>query len=252
MLLRLTLTGLPLDVVRELTVPSDYSVYELHLCLQVALGWQDNADFEFVRRGLTVGTEPSFAGEGITHDGHRYRHADEVTLRQLIGRVGHEATYTYDFSKLWGGRLRVLDETRGDDEGLPACTHAEGPAPPEDLDEKAAFGLLLDAYADEAHELYPVAWAALGDAYNVVPPPADLLTEALRELFGEEVAPYTDGQDDDEEGWGWWDPSKYDDGMRLRVLREELERELPGAVEGGSAGERQASLLRALRGRRAE
>ena len=248
--LRLTLTGLPVDVVRELVVPADYSVYELHLCVQVALGWQDNAGFEFVRRGLTVGTDPSFAGEGITHDGHRYRHADEITLRQLIGQVGHEATYTYDFAKLWGARLRVLDRERGNDEELPTCTRVEGPAPPETLEQKEAFGLLLDALADEAHELHFVARAELGYEYNVVPPPADLLTEALHELFGEEVPPHGDGAADDDGDWGWWDPSKYDDKMRLRVLRDELEQTLPGTIEGGSAGERQASLLRALRGQR--
>ena len=249
MLLRLSLTGLPVDVVRELTVPSDYSVYELHLCLQVALGWQDSAGFEFVRRGLTVGTEPAFAGEGITHDGHRYRHADEITLRQLIGQVGHEATYTYDFSRLWGARVRVLDKDAGEERELPACTRVDGPSPPETLEHKEAFGLLLDASVDERHELHAVAVAELGDDFSVVPPPAELVTEALEELFGDEVAPLADGAEDvNEDDWGWWDPSKYDDKMRLRVLRDELDQSLRGEVAGASAEERRTALLRTLRG----
>ena len=247
--LRLTLTGLPLDVTRELLVPEDYSVYELHLCLQVALGWQDTAAFEFVRRGLTVGTEPAFAGEGITHDGHRYRHADEVTLRALIGQVGHEATYTYDFGKLWGAKLRVLEKLDAEAE-LPACVSADGLAPPETLEHKEAFGLLVDAMADETHEMHVLAEAQLGDAFSLVPPPPELITEALHELFAEEVAPLADSDDDEEDGWGWWDPSKYDDKMRLRVLQQEMDQALTYEVKGGSAGERRAALLDVLRGGR--
>ena len=245
--LRLTLTGLPVDVTRELLVPEDYTVYELHLCLQVALGWQDTAAFEFVRKGLTVGTEPAFGGEGITHGGHRYRHADEVTLRALIGQVGHEATYTYDFGKLWGAKLRVLDK-RDEDVDLPACTTVDGVAPPETLSHKEAFGVLLDALADDGHEMHVLAEAELGEDYSLVAPPADLITEALRELFAEAIEPLADNDDDD--NWGWWDPSKYDDNMRLRVLRQEMDEALAREVKGGSAGERRAALLDVLRGGR--
>ena len=245
--LRLTLTGLPVDVTRELLVPGDYSVYELHLCLQVALGWQDTAAFEFVRRGLTVGTEPAFAGEGITHDGHRYRHADEITLRALVGQVGHEAIYTYDFGRLWGGRLRVLAK-EGSAEELPSCLLVDGLAPPEDLEHKASFGLLLDGLADEGHELHALAKAALGEGFALIPPPAELVTEALRELFAEEVTPLKDDEDDAD--WGWWDPSKYDDATRLRVLQGEMDEALSHGVEGASAPERRAALLDILRGAR--
>lgn len=244
--LRLTLKGLPVAVTRELLVPEDYTVYELHLCLQVALGWQDTAAFEFVRRGLTVGTEPAFAGEGITHEGHRYRHADEVSLRALIGQVGHEANYTYDFGRLWGAKLRVLDK-RDDATELPACTEVAGVAPPETLDHKEAFSLLLEAAADEGHELHPVALAELGEDFASTPPPAELVTEALRELFAEEVAPLAEDEGADGEDWGWWDPSTYDDKMRLRVLRQEMEQELSHVSRGASAADRSAALLDALR-----
>lgn len=244
--LRLTLTGLPIAVTRELLVPEDYTVYELHLCLQVALGWQDAAAFEFVRKGLTVGTEPAFGGEGITHGGHRYRHADEITLRALIGQVGHEATYTYDFGKLWGGKVRVLDKRESDAE-LPACTLVDGLAPPETLEDKEAFGVLVDAAADQGHEMHVLAKAELGEDFALVPPPAELITEALRELFAEEVAPLSDDDEADGDNWGWWDPSKYDDKMRLRVLQEEMDQTLARGMSGQSASDRRAALLDVLR-----
>lgn len=169
---RLALKGLPVPVVRELAIPEDYSLYEVHLCLQVALGWNDMASFEFVRKGLTVGIEPSFSGEGITHDGHRYRHADEITLRQLIGQVGHAATYTYDFSRLWGGELRLIEKLR-DDAELPECLSVEGTAPPETLVHKDNFELLLEAAADPSHDLHALAQSEFGDDFEVVPPEAE-------------------------------------------------------------------------------
>ena len=249
---RFALKGLPIPVVRELAVPEDYSLYEVHLCLQVALGWNDMASFEFVRKGLTVGIEPSFSGEGITHDGHRYRHADEITLRQLIGQVGHAATYTYDFSRLWGGELRLIAKSK-DDAELPECLSVEGIAPPETLVHKDGFELLLEAAADPNHDLHALALSELGDDFEDVPPEAEEITEHLQELFGEEIAPYSDGEEEDDDpsdDWGWWDPSKYDDKMRLRVLQEEVSEELRGQVAGGTTAERQASLLDALRGKR--
>ncbi len=248
---RFALRGLSVDVIRDLAIPEDYTLYEVHLCLQVALGWNDMAPFEFVRKGLTVGIEPSFAGAGITHEGHRYRHADEITLRQLIGQVGHAATYTYDFSRLWGGELRVvakLDQAAD----LPSCLAVDGIAPPETLAQKEGFELLLEAAADPSHELHRLALSELGDDFEVDAPEADEITDALHELFGEELAPYSDGDDDADasDDWGWWDPSKYDDKMRLRVLQEEVSEELRGQVAGGTAAERQSSLLDALRGKR--
>lgn len=248
---RCTLKDLPIAVVRELLIPEDYSLYEVHLCIQVALGWDDMASFEFVRSGLTVGVEPSFAGEGITHDGHRYRHADEITLRQLIGQVGHRATYTYDFERLWGAELRLLAKTEQESE-LPGATGADGLAPPEALAHKGSFGLLLDAFADPTHELHAVALAQLGEDFEMTVPETEEITEALLDLFADAIDPLTASQDDEDgdDDWGWWDPSKYDDKMRLRVLQEELGETLFGRVSGGSASERQSSLLDALRGKR--
>ncbi len=249
---RITLKDLPVPVLRELAIPEDYSLYEVHLCIQVAFGWDDMAAFEFVRKGLTVGVEPSFSGDGITHDGHRYRHADEITLRQIVGQVGHAATYTYDFARLWGAELRLVGKL-GEGAELPTCLRVEGVAPPETLDHKEAFGLLIDAATDPSHDLHVLALSEFGFDHELVAPEPEDVTEHLHEMFGEEVGAYADDSDDDDEGdasqdWGWWDPSKYDERMRLRVLREEVSEELRERVQGHTAAERSASLLAALKG----
>ena len=245
--LRLALKHADPAVVRELEMPADYSCYELHLALQVSLGWNDREDFELVRRGLTVGTEGSYAGAGLTHDGHRYRHADEVEARELFGVAGQTVTYTYDFARLWGFDLTLLATAERETE-LPRCTRVEGLAPLEDADDlETWYGLLL-AYADPAIALHDAAVQILGEDFAGEPPSAAVVTEHLEELFAEEVEPV--GSSDDDDDWGWWDPSKYDDRMRLRVKQQEIDEELPADLSERAPRERYAELLRVLRGGR--
>lgn len=236
-------------IVRELEVPDDYSVYELHLALQVALGWNDREPFEFVRPKLTVGVEPAYAGAGLLHDGHAYRHADELTAGELLRRVGERVNYTYDFSRLWEFELTLLGRVARDGD-LPTCTRVAEPAPIEDADDLEAFYGMLIAAADPQQELHGLALTLLGEDFSLTGPSAEEVTEALALLFGEEVEPH--GTDDDgasDEDWGWWDPSRYDDKMRIRVKQEEINGAIPDDLSERTPGDKHEALLRVLRGR---
>ena len=249
--LELRLTGLAHAVERTLLVPDTYSAYELHLCIQVALGWEDLEGFEFVGSQLTVGTEATFAGEGLAVGGHRYQHADEVTLDMLFGPLGERVSYTYDFARFRTATLTLVAREWSVEE-LPSCTHVSGAAPPESLDDPEDLPALQAAYERPDDGLYAVARAVLGEDYDPAPPSAADVTTALEELFAEEIEPYgTEGEDDDDDDdeSAWWDPARYDESMRLRVLREEIDERLADKLSGASAAERQASLLAALRAR---
>ena len=230
-------------VVRVLEVPTDFSAYELHLALQVALGYNDYEPFEFVRPGLTVGVEPAYAGTGLTHQGHRYRHADEVEAGHLWRAVGQALDYTYDFARLWGYTITLLSRRESDAE-LPRCLESAGAAPPEDVDSLEAYYGLLVAFADPALELHGLAVEILGADFDPRGPSAGEVTDELAGLFAAEVEPHGTEVDDD---YDWWDPSKYDEAMRIRVKREEIDRALPASLDGLAAAEKQSALLRALR-----
>lgn len=245
--IRLQLRKSEPPITRVLEIPADYSAYEFHLALQVSLGWNDREPFEIVRPGLTVGIEPSYAGEGITHEEHRYRHADEVEARELFATVGQTINYTYDFSRLWEFHVTLLELVERDSE-LPTCTEVFEAAPIEDADDLDAFYGMLIAYRDPSIHLHDLAKELLGEDFDEHGPHADDVTAHLAELFGEEVEPNgTEAEDDD---WGWWDPSKYDDKMRLRVKQEEIQQELPRGLRQLDAGAKHAELLRVLRGGR--
>ena len=243
--IRLTMTGTEPPVTRTLEIPADYSAYELHLALQVSLRYNDHEPFEFARAGLTVGVEPAYAGEGITHHGHRYRHADEVEAGELWAAVGQALNYTYDFSRLWGFKLVLLERVAREGE-LPVCREAAEGAPPEEVDGLAAYYGLLIAYGDPAIGLHDLAVEILGEGFDARGPGAEEITDDLAQLFGADVEPHGTDADDDE--FGWWDPSTYDEAMRIRVKRREVDERLPSTLDGLGAGEKQAQLLRALRG----
>lgn len=246
--IRLSLRNSDPLIVRELEVPEDYSAYEFHLALQVSLGWNDLEPFELVRQNLTVGVEPSYAGEGIVHEGHHYRHADEVEVSELFQRVGQKLSYTYDFSRLWNFDVVLLEyvEREGD---LPTCVLSQEPAPIEDADDLEAFYGMMIAWVDESLELHDLAMQLLGEDFELSgPKPADI-TEHLANLFGEEIEPHGTDPDDDNDDYGWWDPSKYDEKMRIRVLQQDIEHQLPNKLDGSTSADRAQELLDALKGK---
>lgn len=242
--IRLEMNGTEPPVTRVLELPADYSAYEFHLTLQVALGYNDYEPFEFVRPGLTVGVEAAYAGAGITHEGHRYRHADEVEASELWTAAGQTLDYTYDFARLWGFKLTLLLRAPGDRE-VPYCLESREAAPPEDVDSLAAYYGLLIAYNDPSIELHDLAVQILGEDFDQAGPTTETISEHLTALFAEEVEPH--GVETDE-GFDWWDPSRYDEAMRIRVKRQEIDGQLPASLEGLKAAEKQAALLRVLRG----
>ena len=248
--IRLTLRESDPAIVRELLVPADYSVYEFHLVLQVSLGWNDYEPFEFVRPGLTVGVEPAYSGAGLVHDKHYYRHADEVEARELFERVGQKIAYTYDFSRLWQFEVVLLEKVQLESE-LPSCVLVEQAAPLEDADDLETYYGILIAAADPTLPIHDMALSLLGEDFQLAGPTPEEVTEHLELFFGEELAPHgIEDADDEDDAYGWWDPSKYDEAMRLRVLKQEIEREMPRSLRGPRAADRSQALLDALKGLR--
>lgn len=246
--LKLSLKHTDPAVIRVVEVPADFSVYELHLVLQVSLGWNDREPFEMVRAKLTVGVEPSYAGAGIVHDGHAYRHADEVDANTLFQFVGQRVAYTYDFSRLWEFELTLLERIERTGE-LPICREVKEAAPFEDADDLDTYYGILIAYADPDQQLHDLAVSLLGEEFDLKGPDPEEVTEHLALLFTDEVEPHGTDQENADADYGWWDPSKYDDKMRLRVLQDDIERQLPPDLGQLNTGDKQQALLDILRGK---
>lgn len=245
--LQLTLQGVEPTVTRTLEIPVYYSIYELHLAVQVCFWWNDLADFELVAGALTVGTEDAYAGSGLTHGGQRFRHADEVTVGDTFAAIGAEATYTYDFAKPWTIDVRLDGRAYGDSE-LPTCPGGTRAAPPEDVDGAETYEALLIAHGEPQHPANALAEEVLGEYFQPDLFNPRSVDEALAELFGE--SDEEDDDEDDAQGWSGWDASAYDDKARIEDAKYEVEQRLPNPAELRklSAAERAGVLAKLIRG----
>ncbi|MHB8452783.1 MAG: plasmid pRiA4b ORF-3 family protein [Mycobacteriales bacterium] len=135
--LRLTLGEVSPPVVRVIDVPATYTLPELHLVLQAALGWTESHLHQFVAGPLRYGAPGDDDWDGQQDEAG-------VRLKDMPARF----TYLYDLGDGWEHDVEVL----GPGEGEPGCRYGEGTCPPEDCGGPGGYADLLEALADPSHE----------------------------------------------------------------------------------------------------
>jgi len=131
--LRVVLRGVSPLIWRRLLVRSDSAIADLHVVLQVALGWTDEHLNRFVIHGREYGIS-HVGGIGFRDDPRQVRLAD------LGLRVGERFMYEYDFTDGWQHDVRVeqilpLEPHRR----YPTCSGGRRQVPPEDCGGAWAF-----------------------------------------------------------------------------------------------------------------
>ncbi|MGH6887163.1 MAG: plasmid pRiA4b ORF-3 family protein, partial [Geminicoccales bacterium] len=109
---------------RQLQLPVDTRLDQLHEILQAALGWENYHMHAF-----------SFAREefGIPDPELGFSDERQVTLGELITGVGDRFRYTYDFGDDWEHEIVIEDLLDADPEThYPILVAAKGACPPED------------------------------------------------------------------------------------------------------------------------
>ena len=96
--LKVTLLGTNPPIWRQLLVPADLTLAQLHDVLQIAMGWQECHLHEFSAGGRHFGRpdpEDRFMGMPPVEDERRVR------VSSVLRRIGAKAIYTYDFGDSW-------------------------------------------------------------------------------------------------------------------------------------------------------
>jgi Plasmid pRiA4b ORF-3-like protein len=127
--LRVRLRDVRPDVVRVVDLPGDATLDEVHLMLQVALGWTDSHLHEFEVGDVAYG-QPDPDGPDV-QDERRARLAD----------LPATWVYVYDFGDGWTHDVEVL----GAGGEHPGCVYGEGDCPPEDCGASFGFHELREA-----------------------------------------------------------------------------------------------------------
>jgi hypothetical protein len=96
--LKVTLLGTRPSIWRQLLVPTDLTLAQLHDVLQVGMGWQECHMHEFSAGGRHFGQpdpEDRFMGMPPVEDERRVR------LPSVLRRIGAKVIYTYDLGDSW-------------------------------------------------------------------------------------------------------------------------------------------------------
>ncbi len=153
---RVTLQDVTPPVWRLIQVPEDYTLWDLHVAIQDAMGWNDShlhvfkitdpktGDWE--EYGIPEGADPW--GEACTADW-------KVNAKKVFKRAGAAADYEYDFGDSWE-HTAVLEKILPREARVkyPRCVDGENACPPDDCGGSPGYERLREVLADPKHEEY--------------------------------------------------------------------------------------------------
>lgn len=152
--LSITLDDVSPAVHRDLVVPSNLRLDQLHQVLQTVMGWDDSHLHMFiVESGQDVlrygAPDPDFEDFGMP-----VKAENRYTLEQLAPAAGSGFDYWYDFGDDWHHSIEVtavMDAASLEaGEGI-HCIAAQGACPPEDCGGPPGYTHLLECLRDPAH-----------------------------------------------------------------------------------------------------
>ena len=160
--LRITLDDVTPAVVRLIEVPLSIRLDDLHLVIQVVMGWENYHLYEFRLDDMAWGIlDP----DGVFTDDDPLP-AKKATLADLIAGGNTTAfQYAYDFGDGWEHTV-VVEAIADADPGVvyPRLVTAEGQCPPEDVGGPWGYAEYLEAINDPQHERHDemIEWRGPG------------------------------------------------------------------------------------------
>lgn len=175
-LLKVTLLGTRPPIWRQLLVPAELTLAQLHDVLQVAMGWQECHLHEFRAGGRHFGRpDPEDRAMGMHVEDER-----RVRLSSVFPKIRAKIIYAYDFGDSWEHSI-VLQKClpAAPNIAYPICMDGQLACPPEDCGGIGGFYNLLDALKDPRHEQHEELKDWVGDDYD----PEAFSIEAVNQIL---------------------------------------------------------------------
>jgi hypothetical protein len=161
--LKIGLRGSKPPIWRRLVIGGETTLDELHVAIQIAMGWQNAHLHEFTIDGVSYG-RPDPMGFTEVED------ESAVRLDQVAPDAGMKFAYLYDFGDSWEHLITVEKilplDPRDPKQHYPACTAGRGACPPEDVGGLWGYYAWLEALADPDSEEHEEALEALGEEFD--------------------------------------------------------------------------------------
>jgi len=143
---------------RRIKLSSQTSLDELHLILQVAMGWKDMHLYAFNHQGHILGPQQDDGREF----GSNSIDTDKITIGELLQNEGETLQYSYDFGDDWQHSLE-LEKIGKKDQSIPIVTTGSCACPPEDCGGIEAYKNLCRIIKNPKHPSYQQTLDWLGE-----------------------------------------------------------------------------------------
>jgi hypothetical protein len=173
--LKVTLKNIKPAVWRRALVSEDMTLAELHVILQVAMGWENSHLHGFTIHGQRFGPpSPDDFIPVVDERNHR--------IGALVHK-GNKFEYEYDFGDGWEHTILVeaVREPTAT-ETVPSCLDGKRACPPEDCGGAWGYADLLDALADPKSERHEELREWVGGEYDAERLELAVVNESLAEL----------------------------------------------------------------------
>lgn len=158
--LKVTLRNSKPPIWRRLLVLDSSTLYDLHIIIQIVMGWTDYHLHQFIIEGQYYGVPDPDDWEPMI-DERRYR------LNQIVSSENYKFVYEYDFGDSWEHEI-VLEKILPPDPNVkyPICIKGKRACPPEDIGGVWGYEEFLEIMKDPAHEEYDSYVEWLGDEFD--------------------------------------------------------------------------------------
>ncbi|MBN1995427.1 MAG: DUF1186 domain-containing protein [Anaerolineae bacterium] len=185
--IKVTLKDSKPPIWRRIQVRADTKLNQLHLILQVIMGWADYHLHQFV-----VGE--TYFGEPHPDDWHEVNDERKVTLSQIVPREGFKFIYEYDFGDDWRHEL-LIEKILPPEPGVeyPLCLKGKRAGPPEDVGGVWGYDDFLAAIKDPHHDEHQDMLEWVGGEFDPEAFDPDEVNAVLRQRLGTQPVVETTG-----------------------------------------------------------
>lgn len=152
---RITLRDVEPPVWREVEVPANYSLWDLHVAIQDAMGWADRHlhVFRFSRPASEKPVELGIPDPDLPASADSVLPDWEHRASEFFAAAGASGMYEYDFGDGWEHDVRFEGSVpRSKGKKYPRCSGGERACPPEDCGGPDGYAQLLEILFDPHHD----------------------------------------------------------------------------------------------------
>jgi Plasmid pRiA4b ORF-3-like protein len=156
--LKVTLGGIKPPIWRRILMPGTRTLFDLHMAIQVTMGWMDSHLHAFDIGGRQYGDRATT--DDVANEAHQ-------TLNGLVKSGVSRFCYTYDFGDDWEHDVLIEKAPSANAaRAYPACVAGKRNCPPEDCGGAWGYAELLAALADPAHPRHEEQREWIGEDFD--------------------------------------------------------------------------------------